>query len=460
MCIIFYNNQRKALSPPVSFPSQPLSLFSLFFSDRSYKGCGPETTTFVLTATITSFYVPLLIMTVMYILTVRALYKQGKSLQQIAASSPVDNSSLYGLTHDEFSTQVTLASMRHAEHSSYDMRQTDDDEFRITVTLASARQHERYNDYDTKQMKDTDELNATITLTNVRGVEHIVHPGVRDGNEDIGEQTYEQRVGDLHVSRGGKQGSTRHEQAGRLTASMSMPNIKQGWEAEGEATESLLPKVGGATGVREAGVMRDDSWEKQNHVHNHQVNRGTPPDVDGNCSHVTPSMAYLSPTEPTVTRASSSTIGSVSSLASTTSPLATPSDRDRVMPRNRPHRETRSFHATLTPKVSNSKHRRHTRRTSSAAVSGCRSYANSRRAVKVLGILFAVFIVFYLPFFASYVINSTCLRCQSYISADMITIFEWLAYSASMVNPIIYHIFNPDFRRAFYNLLCCKYHKK
>ncbi|ELU01723.1 hypothetical protein CAPTEDRAFT_43688, partial [Capitella teleta] len=78
-----------------------------------------------------------------------------------------------------------------------------------------------------------------------------------------------------------------------------------------------------------------------------------------------------------------------------------------------------------------------------------------RRAVQVLGILFAVFVICYLPFFLTYVIKGTCRSCEPYISPRMIMAFEWLAYSGSVINPIIYHIFNPDFRRAFQRLLCC-----
>lgn len=84
------------------------------------------------------------------------------------------------------------------------------------------------------------------------------------------------------------------------------------------------------------------------------------------------------------------------------------------------------------------------------------SQDKARRAVQVLGILFAVFVVFYLPFFATYTINAICTQCQAFISPQMIMAFEWLAYSGSMVNPIIYHIFNPDFRRAFNKILHCK----
>ena len=79
-----------------------------------------------------------------------------------------------------------------------------------------------------------------------------------------------------------------------------------------------------------------------------------------------------------------------------------------------------------------------------------------RRAVRVLGILFAVFVVFYLPFFAAYIVHGTCQSCQPYISPQTITAFEWLQYSGSMVNPIVYHVFNPDFRRAFIKILRCR----
>jgi len=79
-----------------------------------------------------------------------------------------------------------------------------------------------------------------------------------------------------------------------------------------------------------------------------------------------------------------------------------------------------------------------------------------RRAVRVLGILFAVFVMFYLPFFAAYLVHGTCQRCQPYISSRTLAAFEWLQYSGSMLNPIVYHVFNPDFRRAFLKILRCR----
>jgi len=95
--------------------------------------------------------------------------------------------------------------------------------------------------------------------------------------------------------------------------------------------------------------------------------------------------------------------------------------------------------------------RPHRRRT--GAVQGT---DRGRRAVRVLGILFAVFVMFYLPFFVAYIVHGTCQSCQPYISPQTITAFEWLQYSGSMLNPIVYHIFNPDFRRAFHKILRCR----
>lgn len=87
---------------------------------------------------------------------------------------------------------------------------------------------------------------------------------------------------------------------------------------------------------------------------------------------------------------------------------------------------------------------------------GSSSLDKGRKAVQVLGILFAVFVLFYLPFFLVYLINGTCEACQKHISPQLLTALEWLAYTGSMVNPIVYHIFNADFQRAFHKLLRCK----
>ena len=419
-------------------------------------------------------------MTVMYILTVKALYTQGKSLQQIAASSPTDNGSLYGLTYDEFSTQLTLASARDAEHSSYDLGQGDNKELKVTMTLASARQHERYSDYDTKQITSTaDSLNATITLTNVRGVENTIHHGgeIMGANNQI--TTRECNI--FNRQEGENIGKCNKS---HIKTSQSCPNIAQHWKTEKkhqllsgatnreDTTEiqlgdsdyqemdcrnRVLPDYYYEQDVHQMStdrmnqmkmVRNMDSWNigdatQREHTSNASRSINVSPDVNI----MNNTCTYLSPTkiEQTLTP-------SCNSLVSTSMASASSASNTKTTSRYRLARKKKQHYSKATRHNGNT--------SSSAAISGCRSYANSRRAVKVLGILFAVFIVFYLPFFATYLINATCMYCQHYISSRMITIFEWLAYSASMINPIIYHIFNPDFRRAFYKIIACQYQRK
>ena len=134
------------------------------------------------------------------------------------------------------------------------------------------------------------------------------------------------------------------------------------------------------------------------------------------------------------------------SICAFTTPSSLPSPARSPLPSEKSRfRFNRSF--TLRRSVSSSGSS--TRRAASSLDKG-------RRAVQVLGILFVVFVVCYLPFFAFYVIRGTCLPCQPYISSHLLAALEWLAYSGSMLNPIIYHVFNPDFRRAFQNLLSCQ----
>ncbi|GFW64414.1 octopamine receptor [Trichonephila clavipes] len=77
-----------------------------------------------------------------------------------------------------------------------------------------------------------------------------------------------------------------------------------------------------------------------------------------------------------------------------------------------------------------------------------------RRAAQVLGIVMGVFVLCWLPFFTMYVILPFCESC--YISDDMINFITWLGYMNSALNPVIYTVFNTDFRRSFQRLLCGK----
>ncbi|XP_035206292.1 tyramine/octopamine receptor-like [Stegodyphus dumicola] len=77
-----------------------------------------------------------------------------------------------------------------------------------------------------------------------------------------------------------------------------------------------------------------------------------------------------------------------------------------------------------------------------------------RRAARVLGIVMGVFVLCWLPFFLMYVILPFCEDC--YVSSRVVNFITWLGYVNSALNPVIYTVFNMDFRRAFGNILCKK----
>lgn len=83
------------------------------------------------------------------------------------------------------------------------------------------------------------------------------------------------------------------------------------------------------------------------------------------------------------------------------------------------------------------------------------SLSKERRAARTLGIIMGVFVVCWLPFFLMYVIVPFCPNCCP--TEKLINFITWLGYINSALNPIIYTIFNLDFRRAFKKLLGLKH---
>lgn len=85
--------------------------------------------------------------------------------------------------------------------------------------------------------------------------------------------------------------------------------------------------------------------------------------------------------------------------------------------------------------------------------------SNERKASKVLGIIFAVFVVLWTPFFTVNILTALCTPCQIGITQEMMSAFLWMGYVASLANPIVYTMFNTAFRKAFYKIITCKYRR-
>lgn len=83
------------------------------------------------------------------------------------------------------------------------------------------------------------------------------------------------------------------------------------------------------------------------------------------------------------------------------------------------------------------------------------SVRTEQKASKTLGILFVCFVVCWGPFFIVNVLEVLCTTCT--FSPLLVTVFVWLGYVSSTLNPIIYTVFNKTFRATMLKLLKCQY---
>ncbi|XP_006820691.1 5-hydroxytryptamine receptor 1F-like [Saccoglossus kowalevskii] len=82
------------------------------------------------------------------------------------------------------------------------------------------------------------------------------------------------------------------------------------------------------------------------------------------------------------------------------------------------------------------------------------SMTGERKAAKTLGVIMGAFILCWLPFFILALLRPFC-NCE--IPLVLNGCFLWLGYCNSMLNPVIYAMFNRDFRRPFRLLLTCRW---
>ncbi|KAH8275629.1 hypothetical protein KR026_011877 [Drosophila bipectinata] len=79
-----------------------------------------------------------------------------------------------------------------------------------------------------------------------------------------------------------------------------------------------------------------------------------------------------------------------------------------------------------------------------------------RKAAQTLAIITGAFVICWLPFFVMALTMSLCKECE--IHTAVASLFLWLGYFNSTLNPVIYTIFNPEFRRAFKRILFGRKH--
>ncbi|XP_075946500.1 alpha-2A adrenergic receptor isoform X3 [Anarhichas minor] len=93
------------------------------------------------------------------------------------------------------------------------------------------------------------------------------------------------------------------------------------------------------------------------------------------------------------------------------------------------------------------------KRTSSTKGSRWKGRQNrEKRFTFVLAVVIGVFVICWFPFFFTYMLMTLCESCP--VPDTLFKFFFWFGYCNSALNPIIYTIFNNDFRRSFKKILC------
>lgn len=95
--------------------------------------------------------------------------------------------------------------------------------------------------------------------------------------------------------------------------------------------------------------------------------------------------------------------------------------------------------------------RRHVRDIRAVTKSSCHHHHQmEHKAAITLGFIMGTFLVCWVPFFCVNIVAAVCKSCISDVVFKFLT---WLGYCNSALNPIIYSIFNTEFREAFGRIL-------
>ncbi|XP_048486409.1 dopamine receptor 1 [Plutella xylostella] len=81
-------------------------------------------------------------------------------------------------------------------------------------------------------------------------------------------------------------------------------------------------------------------------------------------------------------------------------------------------------------------------------------HVSDHKAAVTVGIIMGVFLLCWVPFFCVNIVAAFCKTCIPDLAFKILT---WLGYSNSAFNPIIYSIFNTEFREAFKKILTSRY---
>ncbi|KAK2880574.1 D(4) dopamine receptor-like [Channa argus] len=81
--------------------------------------------------------------------------------------------------------------------------------------------------------------------------------------------------------------------------------------------------------------------------------------------------------------------------------------------------------------------------------------SRERKAMQVLPVVVGAFLFCWTPFFVLHTMRARCLHCH--VPPALMSVVTWLGYVNSALNPVIYTVFNTEFRNFFKKFLhrCC-----
>jgi hypothetical protein len=89
------------------------------------------------------------------------------------------------------------------------------------------------------------------------------------------------------------------------------------------------------------------------------------------------------------------------------------------------------------------------RRRRSTFQTASQELAAEHKATRVLAVVFVCFFICWTPFFVTNFTLGFCGAAHCSIPPALASIFLWLGYFSSTINPVIYTIFNRRFREAY-----------
>lgn len=85
-----------------------------------------------------------------------------------------------------------------------------------------------------------------------------------------------------------------------------------------------------------------------------------------------------------------------------------------------------------------------------------RSIKRDMRIAVTIALVIGFFVIAWLPFFTVQLLIVFCESCKPRIyNTDLLLFVKYMHYSNSAINPIVYAVKIPEFRRAFKQLVCC-----